>query len=243
MIRNFRRAWKRGMVTMMAVLMGIFACPVATAAPIETVSTISPLSIMTVSNPAIITTLPMVLLPLNSMLDASAKAVVETPVETPIVEEEVLAAEETTVTPEPVAVEEEPVVEEVPITYDYSAIPMPKQDLDSVLTACDQNKIPVPVILAVIEHESRFQSNAVNKSSGCYGYMQLHPRYFPKNLSPSENIRYGVEYLASNLAKCNGNMVQALDMYSAGHVTGSTKYANTILAMAAEWSAVTGLPM
>ena len=138
---------------------------------------------------------------------------------------------------------EEPVTEQAVPQYDYSAIPLSQSELQSVIDGSVRTGIPIPVILGVIENESGFVSTARNAGSGCYGYMQLHPRYFPSNLSPEDNITYGINYLGENFSICGGDIVKALDMYHCGHVTGDTYYPNRILEKAAHWSEVTGIPM
>lgn len=145
------------------------------------------------------------------------------------------------VTPEVGA--EEPAIEPAAPQYDYSAIPLSQSELQSVIDGSVRTGIPIPVILGVIENESGFVSTARNAGSGCYGYMQLHPRYFPSNLSPEDNITYGINYLGENFSICGGDIVKALDMYHCGHVTGDTYYPNRILEKAAHWSEVTGIPM
>ena len=54
------------------------------------------------------------------------------------------------------------------------------------------------LVYAIIEVESAFNPNAIGKSHGERGLMQLRPRYFPKasTLSPAQNIEMGTKYLA-----------------------------------------------
>ena len=144
-----------------------------------------------------------------------------------------------TAVPEPVV---EEVVEETPPepAYDFSSVPLSQSELDTLIAGCKANNIPIPVALGLIETESRFTYNAVSYA-GCYGYMQLNPRYFPSNLSSEDNITYGLNYLGENLAKCGGNMTKALDMYHCGHVTGDTYYPGCVMEDAYKWSSITGI--
>ena len=105
-----------------------------------------------------------------------------------------------------------------------------------LLEACEENGVELALALGVIEVESRFRVNADNGL--CYGLMQLNRRYFPADLSPSENIRHGVEYLGQLLARYS-TVEAALTAYNAGHDTGNRAYANAVLAAAEKWRKTT----
>jgi soluble lytic murein transglycosylase-like protein len=77
------------------------------------------------------------------------------------------------------------------------------------------------VITAVIEHESRFQPNATNPTSGAIGLMQLMPAT-AKGLGihnpydPAQNIWGGAHVLSTQLQRFHGDLRLALAAYSAG---------------------------
>lgn len=119
-----------------------------------------------------------------------------------------------------------------PGPYD-PAIPLPSE-LQAVLRdACAEHGVPVPLALGVIQVESCFQPDAVSPE-GCYGLMQLNPKYFPAGLSPADNLRAGIEYLGRLLGE-HGDPAAALTAYNAGHDTGSRTYAAAVLAAAEGW--------
>ena len=121
-----------------------------------------------------------------------------------------------------------------PDPYD-PAIPL-TAELQAVLReTCAEHGVPVPLALGVIQVESRFQPNAVSQE-GCYGLMQLNPKYFPAGLSPADNLRAGIEHLGCLLVE-HGNPAAALTAYNAGHDTGSRTYADAVLAAAEGWEA------
>ena len=97
-----------------------------------------------------------------------------------------------------------------------------------------EHKVEYALALGLIETESSFNPEAVSYV-GCYGLMQLNPDYFPDDLSPAENIQYGVAFIAEKLDQYAGNVGAALTAYNAGHDTGNREYAEKVMAAAERW--------
>lgn len=112
-------------------------------------------------------------------------------------------------------------------------VPLSRELQETLYLACEEQGIDYAVGLGLIEVESTFRENAVSRT-GCYGLCQLSPKYFPKNLSPAENIRTGIEYLGYQLGRY-GTIETALTAYHAGHDTGNRRYANAVLSAAEKW--------
>lgn len=140
-----------------------------------------------------------------------------------------MASLEPTATPEPAPT---PYPSDIPYN---PAVPIPGPLQYVLWQACEDTGIEYAIALAVIEVESDFNPDEDNGI--CYGYMQLHRRYFPGNLSPGQNIRYGMEHLG-RLLKQYGTIEAALTAYNAGHDTGSRTYANAVLAAAEKWRGI-----
>ena len=119
-------------------------------------------------------------------------------------------------------------------TWDVS---LTDEELDALLEACDVGHIAPEIAMGLIQVESNFDSGAVNPKSGCYGYCQLNPRYFPSDLSPADNVQVGIEYLAYQLERYGGDLEAALTAYNAGHDTGDRTYANRVLEAAESFGA------
>lgn len=115
----------------------------------------------------------------------------------------------------------------------YNPTPLTDSEYAVLVEACDEHGIDVSLMLGLIQVESNFQPNAVSKA-GCYGYCQINPSWHPADLSPEENIRYGVAFLASQFERY-GNLESGLTAYNAGRDTGDTRYARQVLAAAEEW--------
>lgn len=108
-------------------------------------------------------------------------------------------------------------------------------ELQAVLwEACRECGVMYSLALGVMDVESDFQVDAVS-AAGCYGLMQLNPKYFPSGLSPEENIRYGVEFLAEKIDQYGGDLEAALTAYYAGHDTGDREYSTKVLRAAEGW--------
>lgn len=138
-----------------------------------------------------------------------------------------------------VDVVEIPYEEEIENANDYYLSECPLSvDLQKVIfETCNKYDIPYNFAFALIEVESNFNLYAVNKTSGCYGLCQLHPQYFPNDLSPADNIRVGIGYLAELYLR-GGDMVKALTIYNVGHDNGSRWYANKVLKTAEKWDEI-----
>lgn len=116
----------------------------------------------------------------------------------------------------------------------WDTVPL-ADDLQEVLwEECQEHNIEYELALDLIEVESTFRTDAVS-CVGCYGLMQLNPQYFPSDLSPADNIRYGVEFLAQQLDRYAGDLGAALTAYNAGHDTGNRGYAEKVMAAAGRW--------
>lgn len=139
-----------------------------------------------------------------------------------------------TVMSEPPAEESEPLVD--PQDEYRKDVPL-SRDLQAVLReACRETNISVELALGIIEVESGFDPDAVS-SCGCYGYMQLHPAYFPPDLCPEDNIRVGVAYLAECISRY-GDLCAGLRAYNRGYDDGERGYVTAVLEAADRWAEV-----
>lgn len=107
-------------------------------------------------------------------------------------------------------------------------VPLTDEEMTALLETCEAGHISPAIGLGLVQAESSFRADALNERSGCYGYCQLNPKYFPADLSPVDNIRAGIEYLAYQLERYD-DLEAALTAYNAGHDTGSRTYATKVL--------------
>ncbi len=107
----------------------------------------------------------------------------------------------------------EPVAIKNSSTY-YYCIPLDADLQTALIKSCAAHGVPLSLALGVIEIESNFQPDAMS-SSGCYGFMQLNPRYFPSGLTPAENMECGLEFFGALLERY-GDTHMALVCYNCG---------------------------
>lgn len=119
----------------------------------------------------------------------------------------------------------------------YEDIPLSSELQLVLFEACERNGIDPAIALALIETESRFQPDAVNSYSGCYGLCQLNPACFPSGLCYAENINYGIDYLGRQV-RVYGGYPAGLTAYAVGHDDGSRGYANTVISASDKWRSV-----
>lgn len=127
-------------------------------------------------------------------------------------------------------------VEAEPVFVYRMDVPLTAELQETVWDACQEHNVEYELVLGLIEVESTFRTDAVSYV-GCYGLMQLNPQYFPSDLSPAENIQYGVAFLAEKLNQYTGDIGAALTAYNAGHDTGNREYAEKVMAAAERWKA------
>ena len=116
--------------------------------------------------------------------------------------------------------------------YFRADVPLSFELQDVLQTECERYGIEYALALGLIETESSFREDADNGL--CYGLMQLNRDWFPDKLTPAENIRAGMEYLAYQMERY-GSVEAALCGYNAGHDTGSRGYTKAVLAAAEGW--------
>ena len=97
-------------------------------------------------------------------------------------------------------------------------------------TACERHGVGCAVALGLIQVESGFDPESVKPNSGCYGLMQLSPRFFRADMTPAENLEAGIAYLGAHLERYGGDIQAALTAYHDGSDTGRRGYAQAVTA-------------
>ena len=85
--------------------------------------------------------------------------------------------------------------------------------IDTVIEISKRMQIPKHISFNLIFKESRYDSTAVS-SAGCYGFTQLHPRYF-KSTTSHDNLVQGLGFLKKQYDRFN-DWERALMFYNSG---------------------------
>lgn len=106
----------------------------------------------------------------------------------------------------------------------YFDVPLSHSLQRFMYEVCADNGVPITLVLAMVEHESQFNPEAISKTDD-YGLMQINQvnHSFLKSeyrcanmLDPYQNIFCGVQILGSYLKKYEGNYAKALMAYNMG---------------------------
>lgn len=135
-------------------------------------------------------------------------------------------------------------------------IPLSKSLQTYIYEICAEENVPVPLILAMIEHESRFNPEVIS-STNDYGLMQINQinhawlaeEYRTADmLDPYQNVFCGVKIIGGYLSKY-GDVTKALMAYNMGDYGASkawqngitsTSYTDSILSLMAQYEEVSG---
>lgn len=152
---------------------------------------------------------------------------------------------------------ETPEIEEFPVTYLSELVPLDENEQFCLNTWCEQYGVPYTLALAMIEAESSFNPNAVNRAGTCFSYMQINAcneEWLKKDLgissvkNPLDNLRSGT-YMVGGYIRKYEDLSMALMAYNSGEGGAKakfaqgiyeTEYTRKILKLKAEWDKILG---
>lgn len=155
---------------------------------------------------------------------------------TAILETEPYTEETTVVTTTPTTAPEPTVV-----LYD---IPLSEDLQLYIISLCEEHHIDPEIVVSMIFWESSFRSDVIGDNGDSYGLMQIQPKWHYERmqklgctnlLDPFQNVTVGVDILAEQLARYDGDIAKAVVAYNGGDYRGTvTQYAKNVLAYAKE---------
>lgn len=101
---------------------------------------------------------------------------------------------------------------------------------------CGRYDLPTEIVFAMMQHESRFNSEAIGDDGQSFGYMQVMEKWHKDRMerlgvtylkNPEENILVAVDYL-SELYQKYGDMTSALMAYNCGPTTAQKLWGKEI---------------
>lgn len=138
---------------------------------------------------------------------------------------------------------------------DFFDIPLSHSLQRYMFEVCADEEVPITLVLAMIEHESSFNPEAISRTED-YGLLQInvinHPALAEKYraadmLNPYQNVYCGVHILGTYLEKYEGDSTKALMAYNMGDYGArkawesgidSTTYTDTILSIQSKYEEV-----
>lgn len=123
----------------------------------------------------------------------------------------------------------------------YSAVDYKPEDAferaKRIVKVAEENKLNPLTIAALIKCESEFDHTKVNKTTKSFGFLQLNPKFWGKNLAKDDvegNLQTGVEVLAHYKEKC-GNIPRAIAAYRSGKCNKVGPQTRKVLNLAKKW--------
>ena len=134
----------------------------------------------------------------------------------------------------------------------YFDVPLSHSLQNYIYEVCADEEVPVTLVMATIDHESKFDPEAVSGTDD-YGLMQINKINHDQlaedyqcadMLNPYQNIFCGVKVLSSYLKMYDNDYVKALMAYNMGNYgakkawsdgISSTDYSTSILALMSEY--------
>ena len=140
---------------------------------------------------------------------------------------------------EPIIIDNPPVYEErleLPEIVTEKAyipidIPMEAEFQEWIYTYCNEKDISPAVVIAIIEKESNYNSNAIGDEGSSIGLMQIYHKFHEERaerlgvtnlFEPKQNIKVGVDYLLE-LFEENPEPAWVLNAYNGGRAYANRK--------------------
>lgn len=124
------------------------------------------------------------------------------------------------------------------------AVPLDMELQLHIIQTCEEYHIDPAIVMAMIWRESGFRADAVGDNGNAFGLMQIWPYWHGGRmerlgctdlLDPYQNVVVGIDYLAENTRRYDGDVAKALVAYNQGSFYETvTDYALAVLDMAEE---------
>lgn len=132
-------------------------------------------------------------------------------------------------------------LEEPVMMYD---VPLDMEMQLHIIQTCEEYHIDPAIVMAMIWRESGFRADAVGDNGNAFGLMQIWPYWHGGRmerlgctdlLDPYQNVVVGIDYLAENIDRYDGDVAKALVAYNQGsYYETITGYALDVLDVAEE---------
>ena len=188
----------------------------------------------------ILSTLILIITMISMLWNTSCKTVAEN--ETPAISSEPEPEVESESSP-PLEYIQEPVIQlQIEPEKQFYNVPLDEDLQLHIIHLCEEYHISPAIVMAMIYRESNFQSDVIGDNGNSFGLMQIQPRWHYERmeklgcldlLDPYQNVTVGIDYLAEQIKRYDGDITKAIVAYNRGHYSGTvTNYAKDVLAYA-----------
>lgn len=125
-----------------------------------------------------------------------------------------------------------------PVTS-WENIPLEAELQTHIVELCNQYDIPPSVVFAMCWKESTYTADRIGDNGESYGIMQVQPKHHYERmvelnatdlLNPYQNTAVGIDYLAEQLERYDGDIYAAVVAYNRGSFNGTiTDYAKSVM--------------
>jgi soluble lytic murein transglycosylase-like protein len=134
---------------------------------------------------------------------------------------------------EPIVVEE---------TRKYFDVPLSEEVQERIFDECEKHDLSPAVVVAMIERESKYDTYALGDDGRSFGLMQIMAKWHLQRMidlnctdlfDPCQNVTVGIDILAEQMDRYDGDIAKALTAYNRGYYNGTiTEYATSVLEQA-----------
>lgn len=121
-------------------------------------------------------------------------------------------------------------------------VPLSEEVQDRIFDECEKRGISPAVVVAMIERESKYNTYALGDDGRSFGLMQIMAKWHIERMislnstdlfDPCQNVTVGIDILAEQMERYDGDIAKALTAYNRGHYSGTiTEYAISVLEQA-----------
>lgn len=136
----------------------------------------------------------------------------------------------------------EQIVTEPTETRAYFDVPLSEEVQERIFDECEKHDISPAVVVAMVERESKYNTYALGDDGRSFGLMQIQVKWHLQRMidlnctdlfDPCKNVTVGIDILAEQMDRYDGDIAKALTAYNRGSYSGTiTEYATSVLEQA-----------
>lgn len=124
----------------------------------------------------------------------------------------------------------------------YFDVPLSNEVQERIFDQCEKHDLSPAVVVAMVERESKYNTYALGDDGRSFGLMQIQVKWHLQRMidlnctdlfDPCQNVTVGIDILAEQMDRYDGDIAKALTAYNRGSYSGTiTEYATSVLEQA-----------